>query len=64
MVLSEALGDRDGSDLVLSPVLGVEFPLPAWKPSLGDTFQGYYVEYKAVDFFDPHRLLFGLNWGY
>jgi hypothetical protein len=64
LVLSEALGDRDGSDLVFSPVLGVEVPMPDWKPALGDTFRGYFVEYQAVDFFDQHRLLIGLNWGY
>jgi hypothetical protein len=64
LVLSGKLGDREGSDLVLTPVLGVEVPMRAWQPALGESFQGYYVEYQAVGFFDQHRLLIGLNWGY
>lgn len=62
LILSGELGDRSGTNLVVTPILGVEVPAPDMGDVFGSKLKGYFVEYQGVGFFDSHRLVFGLNW--
>jgi len=64
MVLSSPVGDRSGSSFMFTPVFGVEFHAPDGGGRLGRAYQGWFAEYQAVDFFDTHRLLVGMSWGF
>ena len=64
LVLSGTLGDLSGSSVALTPILGVEIPATGMRDVFGEGLKGYFVEYQGVGFFDLHRLVFGLNWGF
>jgi hypothetical protein len=63
IVFDDKVGNRSGSSVILSPVVGWEVPSSGGVSWLGSGYQGWFVEYQGVDMFDIHRLLVGVNWG-
>ena len=62
LVVSEPLGDVEGSNLVFTPKFGVTIDSDAARSLFGSRAAGWIVEYQAVDFFSLNRLLFGVRW--
>lgn len=62
LVLSQPLGDLEGSSLVFTPKFGVTIESKGAQKLFGDRATGWMVEYQGVDFFSLNRLLFGVRW--
>lgn len=64
LILGEALGDIDGSGVVGTPKAGILFDTAAPRGLFGDKSLGWMLEYQGVSFFDVHRVVAGVRWGF
>jgi hypothetical protein len=62
LVVSDPLGDLEGSNIVFTPKVGVTIESPGAQKLFGERATGWLVEYQGVDFFSLNRVLFGVRW--